>query len=91
MDAQMNFSDKADFSSASRAVTNRIKLLFERKKKNILSVYFTAGFPKLNDTVPTLKHLQANGVDMLKLECRFLPMADGVVIQNSSHVALKNV
>lgn len=70
---------------------NRIKLLFERKKENILSVYFTAGFPKLEDTVPTLKSLQANGVDLVEIGVPFSdPMADGVVIQDSSHKALKN-
>jgi tryptophan synthase alpha chain len=70
---------------------NRINLLFERKKGNILSVYFTAGFPKLEDTMHELKALQANGVDMVEIGMPFSdPMADGVVIQNSSQVALKN-
>lgn len=70
---------------------NRINLLFERKKGNILSVYFTAGFPKLEDTMHELKALQANGVDMVEIGMPFSdPMADGVVIQNSSEVALKN-
>lgn len=70
---------------------NRIKLLFDRKKDKIFSVYFTAGFPKLNDTVPTLKALQANGVDIVEIGVPFSdPMADGIVIQNSSQQALKN-
>ena len=70
---------------------NRINSLFESKDKNILSVYFTAGFPKLEDTVPTLKCLQENGVDLVEIGVPFSdPMADGIVIQNSSHVALKN-
>ncbi|MEI6752734.1 MAG: tryptophan synthase subunit alpha [Paludibacter sp.] len=70
---------------------NRIKQLFEQKKENILSVYFTAGFPKLEDTVPTLQCLQANGVDLVEIGVPFSdPMADGVVIQNSSHQALQN-
>ncbi len=70
---------------------NRINSLFESKDKNILSVYFTAGFPKLEDTLPTLKCLQANGVDLVEVGVPFSdPMADGIVIQNSSHVALKN-
>ncbi len=29
---------------------NRINKLFQNKNKNILSIYFTAGFPKLDDT-----------------------------------------
>jgi len=70
---------------------NRINYLFENKKENILSVYFTAGFPKLEDTVPTLKCLQANGVDLVEIGVPFSdPLADGIVIQNSSQVALQN-
>lgn len=70
---------------------NKINELFEQKKDNILSVYFTAGFPKLEDTVPTLKSLEANGVDLVEIGVPFSdPMADGIVIQDSSHQALKN-
>lgn len=70
---------------------NRINLLFDRKKDGIFSVYFTAGFPKLDDTVPTLTGLQANGVDLVEIGVPFSdPMADGIVIQNSSQQALKN-
>ena len=70
---------------------NRINMLFDRKKENIFSVYFTAGFPQLDDTVPTLKALQANAVDLVEIGVPFSdPMADGIVIQNSSQQALKN-
>ena len=70
---------------------NRINQLFQQKTENILSVYFTAGFPKLEDTVPTLECLQADGVDLVEIGVPFSdPMADGLVIQNSSQVALKN-
>ena len=70
---------------------NRINQLFQQKAENILSVYFTAGFPKLEDTVPTLQCLQANGVDLVEIGVPFSdPMADGIVIQNSSHQALQN-
>ena len=70
---------------------NRINLLFDRKKDKIFSVYFTAGFPQLEDTVPTLKALQANEVDIVEIGVPFSdPMADGIVIQNSSQQALKN-
>lgn len=70
---------------------NRINLLFERKEKNVLSIYFTAGFPKLNDTVSILKSLQNNGVDLVEIGVPFSdPMADGLIIQNSSQQALKN-
>lgn len=70
---------------------NRINTLFEQKKENILSIYFTAGFPKLEDTLPTLKSLQTNGVDLVEIGVPFSdPMADGIVIQSSSNQALKN-
>ena len=70
---------------------SRINQLFQNKKENILSIYFTAGFPKLEDTVPTMECLQKNGVDMLEIGIPFSdPMADGVVIQNSGQQALKN-
>ena len=54
-------------------------------------MYFTAGFPKLEDTLPTLLSLQENGVDLVEIGIPFSdPMADGIVIQNSSQVALQN-
>ncbi len=70
---------------------NRINQLFDRKRKNILSVYFTAGYPKLEDTVPVLKALQARGINLVEIGIPFSdPMADGPVIQQSSHIALQN-
>lgn len=70
---------------------NRLKSLFEKKQNNILSVYFTGGFPKLNDTAEIIKTLAANGVDMIEVGVPFSdPMADGVVIQESSTIALRN-
>lgn len=70
---------------------NRIDNLFQTKGKNILSVYFTAGFPKLNDTEEILMQLQESGADMVEVGIPFSdPMADGVVIQESSHRALQN-
>jgi tryptophan synthase alpha chain len=70
---------------------NRINKLFQTKKKNILSVYFTAGYPQLEDSVAIIEELVANGVDLIEVGMPFSdPMADGVVIQQSSHVALQN-
>lgn len=70
---------------------NRIDELFERKKGNILSVYFTAGFPQLNDTLVIAKELESQGVDMLEIGIPFSdPLADGPVIQQSSEIALRN-
>ncbi|MCC8089779.1 MAG: tryptophan synthase subunit alpha [Rikenellaceae bacterium] len=70
---------------------NRINKLFEDKKSGILSIYFTAGFPNLNDTVTIIKELENNGVDLIEVGIPFSdPMADGVVIQQSSTVAINN-
>ncbi len=70
---------------------NRINQLFEKKKGNILSVYFTAGFPKLNDTVKIIEELEKNGVDLIEIGMPFSdPTADGPTIQQTSEVALKN-
>ncbi len=70
---------------------NRIKELFKKKDKNILSIYFTAGFPELNSTMAILVALEKNGADMIEVGMPFSdPLADGPVIQNSSEVALKN-
>jgi tryptophan synthase alpha chain len=70
---------------------NRIQSLFSGKKSPILSIYFTAGYPKLEDTVPTLQSLQKAGVDFVEIGMPFSdPVADGPTIQHSSEVALEN-
>ncbi|GHT02038.1 tryptophan synthase alpha chain [Bacteroidia bacterium] len=70
---------------------NKITSLFQTKKKDILSIYFTAGFPELDDTSQIIRELQANGIDMIEVGIPFSdPMADGPVIQNSSTIALRN-
>jgi tryptophan synthase alpha chain len=69
---------------------NRIDLKFKAGKK-LLSIYFSAGHPNLEDTVPILEQLQASGVDMVEIGLPFSdPLADGPTIQESSTVALKN-
>jgi tryptophan synthase alpha chain len=70
---------------------NRIETLFEKKQNNILSVYVTAGYPHVDDTQTIIKSLVNGGVDMIEIGVPFSdPMADGVVIQESSTVALRN-
>jgi tryptophan synthase alpha chain len=70
---------------------NRIDKLFHLKSKNILSVYFTAGYPKLEDTVPIILALQKSGVDLIEIGFPFSdPLADGPVIQRSSEIAIQN-
>lgn len=70
---------------------NRIKQLFETKHQNILSVYFTAGFPRIDDTVEIIEELETNGIDLIEIGIPFSdPMADGPTIQASGTVALQN-
>ena len=69
----------------------RIKQAFEKKKDGLLSIFITAGYPNLNDTIDILKDLESNGVDMVELGIPFSdPMADGPVIQEASEVAINN-
>lgn len=70
---------------------NRIDTLFKAKNNRILSVFFPAGYPQINDSVEILDELQKSGVDMVELGIPFSdPMADGTVIQNAYTRALKN-
>ncbi len=70
---------------------NRINQLFEQKKNNILSIYFTAGFPNLNDTCDIIRELEKNGVNLIEIGVPFSdPMADGPTIQESGSAALNN-
>ncbi len=62
-----------------------------RENKKLLSIYFTAGYPKLNDTTSVLKALESSGVDMVEIGLPFSdPLADGPTIQASSTQALRN-
>ena len=70
---------------------NRINTLFQTKKTNLLSIYFTAGYPHLEDTLPTLRALERHGVDLVEIGIPFSdPMADGPVIQSAATQALRN-
>ena len=69
---------------------NRIDQTFKKNKK-LLSIYFSAGHPELEDTVPILETLQDSGVDMVEIGLPFSdPLADGPTIQESSTCALRN-
>ena len=69
---------------------NRIRETFI-KKKNILSIYFTAGYPNLDDTMVIIKELDNSEVDMIEIGLPFSdPLADGPTIQESSTKALIN-
>ncbi|MDE5927676.1 MAG: tryptophan synthase subunit alpha [Duncaniella sp.] len=70
---------------------NRLQSLFSRKSSDILSVFLTAGFPRLDSTVEIIRELDRRGVDMVEIGVPFSdPMADGTVIQHSSSIALDN-
>ncbi|WP_422350519.1 tryptophan synthase subunit alpha [Flagellimonas sp.] len=69
---------------------NRIKNRLQEDKK-LLSIYFTAGYPNINDTVQIIQDLEENGVDMIEIGLPFSdPLADGPTIQASSTQALNN-
>ena len=69
---------------------NRIDKTFKKKQK-LLSIYFSAGHPELEDTLPTIQALQDSGVDMVEIGLPFSdPLADGPTIQESSTRALNN-
>jgi len=69
---------------------NRINRKLEASNK-LLSIYFTAGYPDLENTVPIIEQLEKSGVDMLEIGLPFSdPLADGPTIQASSTKALKN-
>ncbi len=69
---------------------NRINKKLQENNK-ILSIYFSAGYPSLNDTVQIIQDLEKNGVDMIEIGLPFSdPLADGPTIQESSTQALHN-
>jgi tryptophan synthase alpha chain len=69
---------------------NRIDQTFQKNEK-LLSIYFSAGHPELEDTVPILRALQDSGVDLVEIGLPFSdPLADGPTIQESSTRALRN-
>src|SRR5476651_922521 len=70
---------------------NRLNELFNTKKDNLLSIYFTAGYPELNTTVAIAEALEKAGVDFLEIGFPYSdPVADGPTIQHSSERALEN-
>jgi tryptophan synthase alpha chain len=70
---------------------NRIQALFERKPEGVLNIFFTAGYPQLDDTRAIIRQLAAAGADMIEIGMPFSdPIADGGTIQMSNQVALQN-
>ncbi len=70
---------------------NRLQALFASKPKNLLSIYYTAGFPDLDDTLFIAQKLEEAGVDFIEIGFPYSdPVADGPIIQESSKKALEN-
>ena len=70
---------------------NNITRLFETKKNDILNVYFTAGYPKIDDTITILRALDEAGADLVEIGMPYSdPVADGETIQQSNQIALDN-
>jgi tryptophan synthase alpha chain len=70
---------------------NHLEKLFQEKSHNLLSLFFTAGYPDLSSTDRILKELIQQPVDMVEVGIPFSdPTADGPVIQRCSHIAIKN-
>ena len=69
---------------------NRIDKKLNKEGK-LLSIYFTAGYPSLNDTEEIIVKLEESGVDMIEIGLPFSdPLADGPTIQDSSSEAINN-
>ncbi|MFY0628206.1 MAG: tryptophan synthase subunit alpha [Reichenbachiella sp.] len=61
------------------------------EKDNLLSIYFTAGYPHLNDTQNIIQALEKSGADLIEIGVPFSdPIADGPTIQNTNNIALEN-
>lgn len=70
---------------------NRLNHLFATKKDNLLSIYYTAGYPAINTTIDIAEALEKAGADFLEIGFPYSdPVADGPTIQNSSQQALDN-
>ena len=68
---------------------NRIAELFKRKQKDILNIYFTAGYPNLEDTETVILAFEQAGVDLIEVGMPYSdPMADGPTIQESGQVVI---
>lgn len=70
---------------------NRLQRLFSGARKPLLSVFYTAGFPKLDDTALVATSLEKAGADLVEIGIPFSdPVADGPTIQQSNKIALDN-
>lgn len=70
---------------------NKLKKIIAEKSKNLLAIYFTAGFPKLDDTQTIIEKLEEEKVDIIEVGIPYSdPLADGPTIQKTGEKALEN-
>jgi len=72
---------------------NIAKSIHNSNKKGRIALipFITIGFPTIDSTVPIVKKLEQNGADVIELGIPFSdPLAEGLTIQRSSQIALKN-
>jgi tryptophan synthase alpha chain len=71
-------------------VKNRLTELLKSQQKNLLTIYFTAGYPHSEDTLPILETLAEAGADIVEIGMPFSdPIADGPTIQESNQTSLE--
>jgi tryptophan synthase alpha chain len=70
---------------------NKVSQLLQQKESGLLSIYFTAGYPRLEDTMKIARHLEQSGADLIEIGMPYSdPVADGPTIQESNQQALEN-
>lgn len=70
---------------------NLIDKIFSQKVKDFLSIFFTAGYPKLESTKRIIRILQKYCIDIIEVGVPYSDaLADGTIIQKSSKKSLAN-
>jgi len=70
---------------------SRISSVFKQRKHKALIGYITVGYPDMDSTLKAARLLDESGCDIIELGIPFSdPLADGVTIQNATHMALLN-
>ncbi|TVQ13979.1 MAG: tryptophan synthase subunit alpha [Bacteroidetes bacterium] len=70
---------------------NPLQQLLKHKSGNLLSLFFTAGYPNIDSTESIIASAEKAGIDFLEVGMPYSdPLADGPVIQQSSSVAIAN-
>lgn len=69
----------------------RIIEILNTREDGLLSIYYTAGYPDLDDTLDIARYLERSGADMIEIGMPYSdPVADGPTIQESNQKALEN-